>query len=143
MASLTKTKLLVGLSDGSIFLVNVSEALNHRYTFPYSSSKLMPNKAMHEFVSTNTESTSTLSNDFDANETSAFSTMQIKSSDGIAIIQIAVDEMQSRLYIVQEKIGLTRCISFENCDKNATTLSTINLQNSIQYIAVDSWNGYV
>lgn len=135
MTSLSKKNLLIGLSDGSIFLINVFEALNHRYTFPINLFSF-ENKSSIEFAST-------MNNNSDFNNISIkFPIKQIRTADGISITQIAVDEMQSRLYFVQEKIGLTRCISLENCDKNTTFLSTINLQNTIQSIALDSWNGY-
>lgn len=124
--------------------MNVSEALNHHYTFPFKSIRsFLADNNMHENMSLIESTHSIINNNSDVNETFiAFPITQIRAADGNAITQIAIDEMQSRLYIVQEKIGLTRCISFENCDKNTTFLSTTNLQNSIQSIALDSWNGY-
>lgn len=65
---------------------------------------------------------------------------KIRDSDGNAIIQLAMDHMQRKIYAIREKLGILRCSSLHNCNDNTTMLIT-NSQNFIQSIAVDSWNG--
>lgn len=91
-----------------------------------------------EFTST---ITSSIFDQPDNTNKNNFTITLIRSADGIAVEQIAVDEMQLKLYVVRDKNSLIRCANFKNCDLNVTVLTT-NSQN-VKYIAVDSWNGYV
>uniref|UniRef100_A0A915EDW1 receptor protein-tyrosine kinase n=1 Tax=Ditylenchus dipsaci TaxID=166011 RepID=A0A915EDW1_9BILA len=110
LASISQKDLLVGLSDGSVHTLDISS------------------HTMHQDNS-----------DGNATKPDTLPSEKIKEADGVAIVQLVVDHMQGKIYVVREKNALIRCPTLRSCE-NATSLMTSNSLSFIQSIAVDTNN---
>ncbi|KAL3084014.1 hypothetical protein niasHS_008886 [Heterodera schachtii] len=131
LACLSETELLVGLSDGAMYRLNIGEWLRHFI----GSNNVSPSNDHHhqqQFIN-NTISPQ--------NADQFVHAERIKAADGVPITQIVVSEITERIYAVRDKLGIMRC-HFHTCE-NATVLTLTNSPNFIYRLAEDAWNGFL
>ncbi|KAI3417549.1 hypothetical protein GPALN_013269 [Globodera pallida] len=129
LGCVSDTELLLGLSDGAMFRLDIGEWLRNfnAVNNPSPAGGAGAQQQMNN-------STTALSEQIVHAE-------RIRAADGVAITQIVASVITERIYAVRDKLGIVRC-QFRTCE-NSTTMTLTNSPNFIYRLAEDAWNGFL
>ncbi|CEF70256.1 Tyrosine-protein kinase receptor [Strongyloides ratti] len=127
IVNLDKDNLLIGFEDGSIFKYNTE--INMDKEIDESKEK---NDTSSNGLSTTIPLPSSLINK---------QMIKLKESDGIKIIDLAIDPFQGYFYVLKENTGIIRCSLINGCKKEYITKFIVEIGKEIKKLSVDYING--
>uniref|UniRef100_A0AC35U7T4 Receptor protein-tyrosine kinase n=1 Tax=Rhabditophanes sp. KR3021 TaxID=114890 RepID=A0AC35U7T4_9BILA len=132
LVNLDDKKILIGMSDGSIFEYEIEQK-----------PKAVFKRDIDESLNTTTTemmSSSTFSTDSTISPPVTFK--RLRDSDGSIISYLAIDPVQKFFYAILNSNTIIRCHLSEGCSKSTTTL-TATLPYQINQIEIDYFNGFI